>query len=365
MKLLLLFLSYFSHANPNSNKYTSMFSFGDSYSDTGNYLILAKSTVPKIWINKPPYGETFFHHPTGRCSDGRLIADFIAQKLGLPLLPPYLSRSGDFHKGANFAVGQATAIETSFFEKNNLTTSKLLNSSLDVQLGWFNELKPSLCKTRKECAAYFSSSLFLFGEFGANDYILILMGGKSFYDVLAYVPEVIQKISLSIEHVISQGAVNIAVSGQLPVGCVPLFLTLFASHHKHDYDRKTGCLKNFNYLALYHNTILKESLEKLRIKYPHVTISYADYYKPVLKLVKSPKHYGFIETPLRVCCGKGGKYNWNFNEICGMPGVGSCQNPSSYIHWDGVHLTESAYRYISNGWLNGRFADPPILSKKN
>lgn len=94
------------------------------------------------------------------------------------------------------------------------------------------------------------------------------------------------------QHVISQGAVSIAVSGQLPTGCIPLYLTIYESQNKLDYDEETGCLKKFNYLALYHNTLLKESLQQLRCKYPDVKIIYADYYEPVLKLVKSPENYG-------------------------------------------------------------------------
>jgi GDSL-like Lipase/Acylhydrolase len=92
--------------------------------------------------------------------------------------------------------------------------------------------------------------------------------------------------------VISQGAASILVSGQLPIGCEPLFLTIYESQNKHDYDEETGCLKNFNYLALYHNTLLKQSLKQLSFKYPQVKIAYADYYDPVLELVKSPEHYG-------------------------------------------------------------------------
>jgi hypothetical protein len=50
----------------------------------------------------------------------------------------------------NFAVGGATAIDVGFFERNNLVPFKLLNNSLDVQLGWFEELRPSLCSNATE-----------------------------------------------------------------------------------------------------------------------------------------------------------------------------------------------------------------------
>jgi GDSL-like Lipase/Acylhydrolase len=70
---------------------------------------------------------------------------------------------------------------------------------------------------------------------------------------------------------------------------------------------------------------------------------------------------GFASKPLAACCGKGGEYNINITESCGSPHVIACQKPSTSINWDGVHLTEAANRYISNSWLKGPYADPPIL----
>ncbi|CAI9783730.1 unnamed protein product [Fraxinus pennsylvanica] len=103
-------------------RYKSIINFGDSIADTGNLLYLESTSSNK----KPPlcgflpYGETFFHHPTGRFSDGRLIIDFIAQDMGLPFVPSFhgegnVSRS--FQEGVNFAVSGSTALEDSFFAK--------------------------------------------------------------------------------------------------------------------------------------------------------------------------------------------------------------------------------------------------------
>ncbi|CAN1283799.1 GDSL esterase/lipase At2g27360 [Linum perenne] len=65
--------------------FTSLFSFGDSITDTGNSLLLAPpGNLPHCCFS--PYGQTFFGRPSGRCSDGRLIVDFIECK-------DYLSKS--------------------------------------------------------------------------------------------------------------------------------------------------------------------------------------------------------------------------------------------------------------------------------
>jgi hypothetical protein len=149
--LVFLLLVRISGASSGSRNITSMFTLGDSYIDTGNFVIMAAPVIPE-WIDKPPYGETFFGRPSGRPSDGRVIIDFIAEELRLPFLPASLANSSDdVSRGVNFAVGGATAIDVGFFERNSLAPFKLLNNSLDVQLAWFEKLRPSLCNTTEGC----------------------------------------------------------------------------------------------------------------------------------------------------------------------------------------------------------------------
>ncbi|KAA8519685.1 hypothetical protein F0562_013870 [Nyssa sinensis] len=118
-----------------SGCYTSFFSFGDSLSDTGNALYLSN---PPTHCGFPPNGETYFHHPTGRCYNGRLIIDFIAQHLGLPFLPPYFgvkngSEASDFRQGVNFAVVGVTALGKEFFDEEGIANI-FTNISMDIQL---------------------------------------------------------------------------------------------------------------------------------------------------------------------------------------------------------------------------------------
>ncbi|KAJ4794664.1 GDSL esterase/lipase [Rhynchospora pubera] len=368
--LLFGVLSCYVYGEQSSQNFTSIFSFGDSYTDTGNFPTLAAAAGWPISFTSiyPPYGETFFHQPAGRWSDGRLIIDFIAEEYGLPYIPPYKAYTGSFNQGANFAVGGATAINVEFFEKNGYVKFNMIRDSLDYQLAWFEELKATLCASTEECKEFFSTSLFTFGEFGANDYSFMLEAGVSVNEVRTYVPQVVQLISAAVEQVISAGAVTLAVAGQLPTGCIPIILTLFQSSNSDDYEANTGCLTAYNNLAMYHNVLLRQELMRLRSKYPHVKLSYTNYYDPIINIVKSPclpGKYCFIDKPLQVCCGKDGPYNYNLTELCGMPGVDACQTPSTYLHWDGVHLTEAAYHYISDTWLHGPFADPPIKAPRN
>jgi phospholipase/lecithinase/hemolysin len=78
MKFLILFGVTFAYSfvrnaasNVNSLPYESIFNFGDSISDTGNEA----SLHPPMSSNS--HGSTYFKHPSGRLSNGRLIIDFI------------------------------------------------------------------------------------------------------------------------------------------------------------------------------------------------------------------------------------------------------------------------------------------------
>ena len=61
----------------NNGCYKSLISFGDSLADTGNLKQLAKFRNREISVFLPPYGESFLDGSTGRCSNGRLIIDFL------------------------------------------------------------------------------------------------------------------------------------------------------------------------------------------------------------------------------------------------------------------------------------------------
>ncbi|CAM0952434.1 unnamed protein product [Alopecurus aequalis] len=362
---LLLLSSLHGVTSNYSRNFTSMFSFGDSYIDTGNVVIMAAEVALPVWHDKPPYGMTFFKNATGRFSDGRVIIDLIAEQFGLPLLPASLTllNSSDVSKGVNFAVGGATSINVDFFERNKLIPFKPLNNSLNVQLGWLEDLKPSICNTTEVCRDYFGKALFFVGEFGVNDYNFVWSAGKNETEVMTYVPQVLDNIVKAVERLINEGAIYVVVPGNPPIGCSPTILALRSSINETEKYDHIGCLSNVNRVARYHNSMLHESIVDLRGKYPHARIISADFYRPIMSMLQNPNILGGARADaLRACCGGGGVYNWNATAVCGMPGVTACENPLKFVSWDGVHYTEATYQYIAKGWLHGPFADPPILN---
>ena len=61
----------------------ALFVFGDSLFDAGNYKYINNNSA--FQSNFFPYGQTTFKFPTGRVSDGRLITDFIGNKIYINL----------------------------------------------------------------------------------------------------------------------------------------------------------------------------------------------------------------------------------------------------------------------------------------
>ncbi|KAL6841775.1 hypothetical protein ACP4OV_028287 [Aristida adscensionis] len=277
----------------NSCRYSHFFAFGDSLTDTGNFIRYA---VPPGSESRPPYGETFFHRPTGRWSDGRLIVDFIVERLGLPYWPPYLAgkTAEDFRYGA-----------------------------------------------RQDQQAIMASSLFLIGEIGANDYIHPFFQNKTLGFVKPLIPRVIRFIGLSISTLIKLGARTLYVTGVFPLGCLPRYLFFFSRGSGDypavgDYNPAVGCLWWLNDLTAHHNALLKLKLAELRRAHPGVTIVYVDYYGEVLSVVAAPARYGFDgRAVLDACCNGGGPYNGNFTLHCSDRGAVRCADPSRYVSWTG------------------------------
>ncbi|KAJ0461955.1 putative sinapine esterase [Helianthus annuus] len=131
--------------------FSSIISFGDSIADTGNLKYLASLSEDVGFPCDPPYGQNFIGQSTGRCSNGRLIIDFLAESLGLPLIPPYLSIKGSgsgslmaFRQGVNYATGGSTAMSSSFIEAK-CGESIVINGTLKDQLAWFKQSLPFIC----------------------------------------------------------------------------------------------------------------------------------------------------------------------------------------------------------------------------
>lgn len=84
----------------------------------------------------------------------------------------------------------------------------------------------------------------------------------------------------SCQRIISFGARNIVIPGNLPIGCMPIYLAMFGSGNSTIFD-KNQCLKKYNRLANYYNDFLKKEIERLKRENPYLKIVYGDLFNAV------------------------------------------------------------------------------------
>ncbi|GKC08990.1 GDSL esterase/lipase-like protein [Tanacetum coccineum] len=136
---------------------------------------------------------------------------------------------------------------------------------------------------------------------------------------------------------LNKGAKYMVVQGLPATGCLTLAMYLSPENDRDD----MGCVASVNNQSYIHNNILQTNIQNLRRKYPKAIIVYADYWKAYNYIIKNAPKLGFHEL-YKVCCGSsGGPYNFDLFTTCGSQNSSSCQDPSQYINWDGVHLTRA------------------------
>ncbi|XP_030449217.1 GDSL esterase/lipase At3g26430 isoform X1 [Syzygium oleosum] len=366
--------------------FPSIFNFGDSNSDTGG-LSAAFGQAP------PPNGETYFHRPSGRYCDGRLLIDFIAEDLRLPHLSAYLDSVGsNFSHGANFATAGSPV------RPQNMTLSQSGYSpiALNVQLYEFSDFLVRSQYFRSQGGVftsllppeeYFSRALYTF-DIGQNDLTAGLKQNMTIDQIKAYIPDVMTHYSDAIKKVYDEGGRSFWIHNTGPLGCL---IYIMDRYHLEAPEDEQGCLSPFNELAQSFNARLKQAVDSLRTELPLATITYVDVYSVKYNLItQAHKHGDYLSTsasffrpnnfsrtghligfqqPFVACCGHGGKYNYNNSRRCGFKITvegkeiviaKSCEDPSVRVSWDGIHFTEAANRWIFEQIVDGSYSDPPV-----
>ncbi|XP_071933510.1 GDSL esterase/lipase At1g29670-like [Coffea arabica] len=159
--VVILFLQPFALGNPQVPCY---FIFGDSQDDNGNNNYL--NTTAKA--NYPPYGIDFPEGPTGRFTNGRNQADFIAELLGFEgYMPPFAKIKGQhITKGVNYASAASGILDQTGRQLGDIV-------SLNQQLQNHRRVTSQLARLIGNEAAtkeYLAKCLYTFA-IGSNDYI--------------------------------------------------------------------------------------------------------------------------------------------------------------------------------------------------
>ncbi|TXG55872.1 hypothetical protein EZV62_017185 [Acer yangbiense] len=356
-----LVVSLKSSSSSTSCHFPAVYNFGDSNSDTG-CVSAAFGRVP------PPNGETFFGRPSGRYSDGRLIIDFIADKLGLPYLNAYLDALlPNFRHGASFAAGGATIqpVDAKMFGAG------FIPLSLNIQLlqleqlkervnEFYNQAKSKQIESTLPRLEDFSKALYTL-DCGQNDLHFGLITSTSENQAKASIPSIINHFATAVENLYRGGARMFWIHNTGPIGCLPFFVINYPPQPGN--ADQTGCIKSHNEVAQEFNKQLKDRVSQLRTQFHEAVLIYVDIYSAKYTLISEAKKHGFVD-PLGYCCKHPGNNQARCSNTIIVNGTEvnavSCEDPSKYINWDGIHYTEAANRWIANHIADGSFSDPPI-----
>ncbi|KAG7033123.1 GDSL esterase/lipase, partial [Cucurbita argyrosperma subsp. argyrosperma] len=356
--------------------FPAVYNFGDSNSDTGG-ISAAFNVI------QSPNGVTFFGHPSGRACDGRLIIDFIAEKLKFPYLSAYLDSVGtSFRHGANFATGGSSirpggyspfhlGLQVSQFIQFKSRSTYLYNR-LRSNSQFLNNYSLHITLLRIE-----QSFLSLLYEFSNTNVGYLLTDRTSLpmksiarpqeFPKALYTFDIAQNdLSYGFQHSSEEqeGARYFWVHNTGPIGCLPF--AILDNKRPGNID-SVGCVKSANEVARELNRQLKNLLLELRKKLPQARITHVDMYSAKYLLINDAKAQGFV-NPVKFCCGSFHGFYIN----CGKKEVvngtvyenNPCEDPSRHVSWDGIHYSEAANLWLANHILNGSFSDPPLSIDK-
>ncbi|XP_024973442.1 GDSL esterase/lipase 5-like isoform X1 [Cynara cardunculus var. scolymus] len=319
----------------------AFFIFGDSFFDPGNNNYINTTTLDQS--NFPPYGQTYFHFPTGRFSDGRIIPDFILEYVKLPLIPPYMDQpaSRTYYKiGANFASAGAGALVHTF-------QGSVI--SLQTQIRYHKRVENRLRKMygNVEANNTLSKAVYLF-SIGTNDYLspyLITNSTRfnSSYSSSKLIEIVIGNLTIAIKELHKRGGRKFGFLNLGPLGCLPGIRIILNPP-----TDSGGCIEAASLLAKLHNKALTKSLKRLAEELHGFKYLLYDFNSNLKHRLKHPSKYGYKEGKT-ACCGTG-RFRGTFS--CGgkrpVTEYQVCENPNEYVFWDSYHLTERVYKEMAH-----------------
>ncbi|XP_038715345.1 GDSL esterase/lipase At3g27950-like [Tripterygium wilfordii] len=333
--------------------FPAIYNFGDSNSDTGGISAA-------MWPVNAPNGETFFGKPSGRAGDGRLIIHFIAEKLQLPYLSPYLDSIGtNFRHGANFATGGSSIRPGGYspfhlgIQISQFMQFKTRTTTLYSQLSPNRKVPPY--KESLPRSEDFSTALYTF-DIGQNDLSYGFQHSTE-EQVRASIPKILAQFSHAVKQLYKEGARVFWVHNTGPIGCLPYTALYYTS--KPGYLDRIGCVKPRNEIAQEFNRQLKNKVSRLRTQLLQAAFTYVDMYSVKYAVISDAKNQGFTD-PMNFCCGSFYGYHINCGKKATVNGTvygTPCNHPSRHISWDGIHYSEAANLWVANHILNGSFSD--------
>ncbi|KAA8526988.1 hypothetical protein F0562_008783 [Nyssa sinensis] len=345
-------LLFFSFSFSEAQKVPAMYIFGDSLVDVGNNnhlkVSLAKANFPHNGVDYP--GKK----ATGRFSNGKNPADFLAEKVGLPTSPPYLSVSNSnnssvFLAGVSFASGGAGIFNG---------TDELYRQSIPLpkQVSYYSDVYEALVQQLGSAAAqdHLSKSVFAV-VIGSNDLLGYFNSGSNDRKESTpqqFVDQMVVNLKAQLKRLHNLGGRKFLVTGTGAIGCCP---------SQRNQNKTSGeCNEEANYWSVQYNEGLKSMLQGLKTELQSFSYSYFDAYSVFLNFIQKPATYGFSEVKA-ACCGLG---NLKAEVPC-VPISTYCSNRSDHVFWDLYHPTEAAARIFVDMIFDGskQYVNPVNLKQ--
>ncbi|KAI4357954.1 hypothetical protein L6164_001866 [Bauhinia variegata] len=287
--LLICLLPLASASNPNHREHhpkhvEAIYVFGDSLYDSGNDIHIKTNATAKFL----PFGIDFGGKPTGRCTNGKTVVDYIAILLGLPFVPPYLGltdhQRDKIKTGINYAAAGSGILPE--------TCPSCL--ALDIQIELFNRTVtnnlPKMFKNQAQLARHLSKSLFVFNT-GVNDYGH--NSQKASKDPGAFALNLLNEFSIRLQKLYSIGARKYLVNNIPPAGCFPSSAARMKPRGK--------CDEKKNKMITLYNRRLPTLLNQLTSQLPGFVFVHSDLYKFLLEMRRNANKYGILYT-WEPCC---------------------------------------------------------------
>ncbi|GAQ78102.1 hypothetical protein KFL_000080060 [Klebsormidium nitens] len=387
-------------------KLPALFAFGDGDFDVGNVLLLGRDDSTGAY----PYGLSFYNI-TGRESDGRIIPDFFAEALGLPLLNPSLHPTASFYQGTSFATPSSGRF--------NFTTDAdgYQGTPLLKQVDQFVAFKQNASaywagigtgaapsKPRYPRPEFFADAVYT-AHSGGNDLLFFSVNNYS----QALRPEYLQNMTNIYEtwasSIYQAGGRKFVLTNFGQFGCTPAAILrnrgvcsinissdcwiLANQTNRHNQIPARDLTLNTTggslvpradvIFSLSHINISNDCrilanqtnylAQKLQSQFPDATFIVGDAFTFNIDIAKNPAQFGVTRWN-QSCCGGGtpelGNTQVQCNQLTSQIAsnatgrvtnatfpVTICPNPSEYLWWDQVHMTEAMNRFLANDIFGG------------
>ncbi|PWA35769.1 SGNH hydrolase-type esterase domain-containing protein [Artemisia annua] len=307
----------------------SIIIFGDSQNDAGNNAFNKNCTIQ---ANFKPYGSKYFHHPTGRFTNGRTVADFICQYMNISFQKPYQEVHQELANGRNRFPDNGINFASAGSGLLRDTNRDDHVTPIQEQLQQFQALIDQKLLDKKQVMR----SL-IFMASGSNDiFSYFMLPGASGMTPQQYILALLKEVSLFVDKTYKVGARRFAFFPIGPLGCIPGRVIIRGAPT----DR---CMGEMDLMVDRYNAALALLVKSMPKKYPGAIGIYGEVANTVDKIRAYPKLYGFNNVS-EACCGSG---PLNGQLQCGYRDYKLCPNPDEYFFWDFFHPTQHVYMILS------------------